>query len=165
MNVLSKIVVAVTSIVSLSTANDCPKVVVIAPDFSEQTLGIEYRGKDVKYASDAVAKAVADSYEGSKIMTEAELQVMSATCKPEQLIRLRVASYSLEPKFKTVRYAILNIEETFYNSEDLTKLVKTVNQEVTGPKWFGVNLPLKWAIRYFVNETAKEKTGTATPTK
>lgn len=157
MNVVSKVAVSVGCFISFSLA-DCPKVVIIAPEFSEKTLGLEYRGKDVQYASVEVANAVASSYEGSKIMTESELQVMSATCKPEQIIRLRVSSFSLEPKFKTARYAILNIEETFYGAEDYTKLVKTVNQEITGPKWFGVNLPLKWAVRYFVKETAKEST-------
>jgi len=139
MKLVSKIAVSITCFITMSFAN-CPKVVIIAPEFSEKTLGIEYRGKDVQYASTEIANAVASTHQGSKIMTESELQVMSATCKPEQIIRLRVASYSLEPKFKTARYAVLNI---------------------TGPKWFGVNLPLKWVVRYFVKETTKEST---TPT-
>jgi len=150
------------SVTSFLFATDCPKVVIIAPEFSEQQLGIEYRGKEYSYASPAIAKAVAANYEGSKILTEAEFQVLSSTCKPEKLIRLRLSSYTLEPKFKTTRYAIMNIEETFFESPDLTKLVKTVNQEVTGPKWFGVNLPLKWAVRYFVKETAKESSTATT---
>lgn len=143
-------------------AGECPKIVIISPEFNEKTLGSEYRGKDVAYAVPAIANAVAAHYEGSKVMTEAEYQVLSATCKPEQLIRLKLTSYALKPEFKTVRYATMNIEETFYASPDLTKLTKTVNQEVTGPKWFGVNLPLKWVVRYFVKETTKEATAPAT---
>ncbi len=153
----SAIAATLLSICSAAFAQ-CPKIIVIAPDFNEQVLGIEYRGKDVSYASATIAQAVADRYENAKVMSAAEYQVLSATCSPEQLIKLRVASYSLEPKFKTARYALLNIEETFYSAPDLKQLTKTVNQEITGPKWFGVNLPLKWAVRYFVRETAKETT-------
>jgi hypothetical protein len=126
-------------------SSKCPKMIVIRPELSEKNVFFPVNAEDYDIASNMIASAVANKYEGATIISAKQLNDLKICNIPVALPKLK--SYTKEPAIfgqseGKATVSVLHFHSTYADAPD-----KEISVTASGDRHWGDSIPFINAIQ------------------